>query len=59
MSDFALTVDIKVTFCFLQIHAMCIGGGKLYSVGSDQSIISWNLENLTLHKRVEVLSVLF
>ena len=33
---------------------MCVGGGKLYSAGSDQSIISWNLENLTLHKRVEV-----
>ena len=55
---FALTVDIN-NLLFLQIHAMCIGGGKLYSVGSDQSIISWNLENLTLHKRVEVLSVVF
>lgn len=33
---------------------MCVGGGKLYSAGSDQAIISWNLENLTLHKKVEV-----
>lgn len=33
---------------------MCVGGGKLYSAGSDQAIISWNLENLTLHKKIEV-----
>ena len=39
---------------FLKIHTMCVGGGKLYSAGSDQAIISWNLENLTLHKKIEV-----
>jgi len=33
---------------------MCVGGGKLYSAGSDHAIISWNLENLTLHKKIEV-----
>ena len=38
----------------LKIHTMCVGGGKLYSAGSDQAIISWNLENLTLHKKIEV-----
>ena len=47
----------KWYFLFYQIHAMCAGGGKLYSAGSDQAIISWNLENLTLHKRVEVCSI--
>lgn len=33
---------------------MCVGGGKLYSAGADQSIISWNLENLTHNKMMEV-----
>lgn len=49
-------VKIKNYFIFflLKIHTMCVGGGKLYSAGSDQAIISWNLENLTLHKKVEV-----
>lgn len=46
-----------LNFFFLlspKIHTMCVGGGKLYSAGSDQAIISWNLENLTLHKKIEV-----
>ena len=51
-------VTLKIHFSFripfLQIHTMCVGGGKLYSAGSDQAIISWNLENLTLHQKIEV-----
>lgn len=51
-------VTLKIHFSFhipfLQIHTMCVGGGKLYSAGSDHAIISWNLENLTLHKKIEV-----
>ena len=49
-----LKIHFSFRITFLQIHTMCVGGGKLYSAGSDQAIISWNLENLTLHKKIEV-----
>lgn len=35
------------------IHTMCTGGGKLYTAGSDMTIIAWNLDNLTENNRVE------
>lgn len=54
--EFLTYLQIRFYFLlhFLKIHTLCVGGGKLYSAGSDQAIISWNLENLTLHKKIEV-----
>ena len=50
----ACKINVFFLLLLFKIHTMCVGGGKLYSAGSDQAIISWNLENLTLHKKVEV-----
>ena len=49
-------------FLPVQIHALCIGNGSLYSGGSDKSIRIWNLntfENLlTLEVSVHFLILL-
>ena len=38
---------------------MTAGGGKLYTAGSDMTIIAWNIENLTENIRVEVRSMFY